>query len=335
MNSTIDPLVWEQAARWCECRDELDDTLHAERQQWLDADEQHRRAYEFVCTQIDSDELEMALAQVPRPSLPSPLPELATHQGQTAAANDDHGSAAARRTTWGIGIAAMALLAVAVIWRLAPGEGAPTTMALQEVATPRGGSLELQTADGSRLRLNADTRLTYNMHGRERRVELRQGEVYFDVAHDDHKPFVIAAGDTRVEVLGTAFDVNRINGRVHVTVFRGQVRVSASDNVLLGVGDSVWVDGHTLGAISHADAGGEQADWMQGWLEVSNQPLVDVVAQLQRYLPQTVVLSDVTAGQQRVSGRFPLTQPRQSLALLGQLGGLQLKQKNDQLVLAR
>lgn len=337
MNSSIDPLVWEQAADWCERRDELDDTAQASLQAWLATSERHRSAYEFLCAQIDSDELEMALAQVPRHPLATPLRQTVRLSARALppAANDArrHG----RRVVLGAGAAAVALLAVALMWRMAPGtEPADRHRTdLQEVASLRGAPMEIQTPDGSRVRLNADTRLAYRMTGRERQVELSQGEAYFDVAHDDHKPFVIDAGHTRVEVLGTAFDVNRVNDRVQVTVYRGRVQVSAADHVQLGVGDSVWVDGNTLEPVTHVDDVGYQADWMQGWMQVSDQPLAEVVTQLQRYLPQTIVLTDAAAGRQHVSGRFPLTQPRQSLTLLGQLGGLRLQEHNDQLVLSR
>src|SRR5579859_277103 len=63
--------------------------------------------------------------------------------------------------------------------------------------------------DGSRVRLNTDSKLVVHFRGRERRVELVRGEAFFEAAHDASRPFVVEADGARVRALGTKFDVRR------------------------------------------------------------------------------------------------------------------------------
>ncbi len=72
---------------------------------------------------------------------------------------------------------------------------------------PRKEAVEL--ADGSKVWLNANSRLSYFMSavGKERRVKL-EGEAFFEVARDESKPFVVETLSGEVTVLGTSFSVN-------------------------------------------------------------------------------------------------------------------------------
>ena len=62
--------------------------------------------------------------------------------------------------------------------------------------------------------------------GDNRSVSLTEGEAAFDIAHDPAHPFIVAAGDHQVEVLGTAFNVLNHGDRFAVAVERGVVAVT-------------------------------------------------------------------------------------------------------------
>ena len=61
------------------------------------------------------------------------------------------------------------------------------------------------------------------------RVSMPEGEAVFDVAADHSRPFLIAAGDRTVRVVGTRFDVRRRAGQLSVTVDRGVVEVRPNE----------------------------------------------------------------------------------------------------------
>ena len=93
--------------------------------------------------------------------------------------------------------------------------------------TGKGEQKRIALADGSWLILDTETRLRVRL-GRERRaIALEHGRAYFDVASDVLRPFVVNAGNRDVVVTGTAFDVQRANENVSVTLERGHVFVRA------------------------------------------------------------------------------------------------------------
>ena len=72
---------------------------------------------------------------------------------------------------------------------------------------PRGGEFSLELADGTRVWLNTESKLRYPVAftGEERRVEM-DGEVYFEVAKNREKPFVVTVNGVDIRVLGTSFN---------------------------------------------------------------------------------------------------------------------------------
>lgn len=158
-----------------------------------------------------------------------------------------------------------------------------------------------ELADGSRIELNTGSALKIDYSGKDRRVTLARGEAFFDVKHDETRPFVIKAGDGEVRVLGTAFSVKREGDGARVTVIRGKVRVSAGDTFVDVVpNQQVAFDGGAPGAIAQVDATSELA-WSTGHLILRNRPLGEVLAQVDRYYSGSIVLENEKAAKRRVN----------------------------------
>jgi transmembrane sensor len=102
---------------------------------------------------------------------------------------------------------------------------------------------EITLPDGSRVSLNKNSMLSYDEDfGEESRDITLKGEAFFDVQRNPDKPFVIEAGETQVEVLGTSFNVSAYEERqqVEVVVATGLVKlkaVAANKEVSLKPGD--------------------------------------------------------------------------------------------------
>lgn len=92
-------------------------------------------------------------------------------------------------------------------------------------------ALALSLADGTHIWLNRDSKLEYpaSFDGKERLVRL-EGEAYFEVAKNPEKPFVVLAGKSKTEVLGTAFNLSAYEeiGEVLLSVQEGKVRFSST-----------------------------------------------------------------------------------------------------------
>jgi len=96
--------------------------------------------------------------------------------------------------------------------------------------------------DGSVITLNHETSLEYPSAFREntRPVKLMTGEAFFNVVHDPKKPFIISAGPTQIQVMGTSFNVKHRNGSIEVIVETGMVAVKKDGHiVMLKAGEKV------------------------------------------------------------------------------------------------
>ena len=109
------------------------------------------------------------------------------------------------------------------------------------IATPRGGQYHITLSDGTKVWLNADTKLTYPSHFKDgpREVQL-VGEAYFEVATHYVKgnkvPFLVKTSKQEVEVLGTQFNIKAYAddaGDTRTTLVEGAVQLHASGKTLL------------------------------------------------------------------------------------------------------
>lgn len=173
-------------------------------------------------------------------------------------------------------------------------------------ATGVGGQRLEVLSDGSRVRLNTDTKVRVAFRDGKRRVVLERGQAFFEVAHDAARPFVVEADGARVRALGTKFDVRRDGAVVRVALTQGRVEVKAGDGA-----QAVLAPGQTVVAsqsgVSRPLAANVAAvsSWTTGRLTFSGVPLRDAVAEVNRYSDRKVVLEapEAVAGE-LVSGQF-------------------------------
>lgn len=104
------------------------------------------------------------------------------------------------------------------------------TFKIQE--TPKGSKSTITLSDGTRVIMNADTRLRYpqSFNGATREVYLT-GEAFFDVRHNAKKPFIIHTDKINIKVLGTEFNVKSYPGdsTSETTLIRGLIEVTLKD----------------------------------------------------------------------------------------------------------
>jgi len=90
-------------------------------------------------------------------------------------------------------------------------------------------------ADGSIVILNKNSILKYPESFAEhtRTVHLDKGEAFFQVSHDNKKPFFVLANGIRIKVVGTAFNVKVKDGQTEVIVESGKVSVNKNHEQLV------------------------------------------------------------------------------------------------------
>ncbi|MDH0648658.1 FecR domain-containing protein [Pseudomonas sp. GD03858] len=171
---------------------------------------------------------------------------------------------------------------------------------------------ELALPDGSQLLVAAESNLRVRFDHGERQVLLLHGNVFFDVAHALWRPFVVSTRLGRVEVLGTAFTVSDRGDRVQVAVSRGRVQVRdlQGREQVLRAGERICLDGD--GRLGTLRAGGQfgpdLAHWRRGWWSFTDQPLREVIGELNAYVAQAIEV-DPGAADLRLTGSFPSDRP--------------------------
>ena len=170
-----------------------------------------------------------------------------------------------------------------------------------EVKVPYGQTDELVLADGTRLHLNAGTRVTYPsvFLGSERKVFI-EGEVFAQVAKNPEQPFIIASGDVDVKVLGTTFNFKAYDNTecVELILLEGAVQVDIDANtrtkhIQLHPGEMVQYD-RKSGEIEMKDF---QPHLYKGFhddgsIHFFNLRLSDIASDLERLFGVKVVLLD-------------------------------------------
>lgn len=191
--------------------------------------------------------------------------------------------------------------------------------------------------DGTQVTLDGATRLEVRLGARRRQVELVRGEAFFDVAHDAGRPFTVKAPEGSARVLGTAFDLERGDGRLELSVRRGRVRLAPAGLIHrtadLTVGQRAFAKEGRLSAVRAFDLHAD--DWRSGWLETDGVTLARLVERLNRASPTPITIADPELGRQRVAGRFRLDEPEALVRNLALVHGFSVRRTSDGLALSR
>jgi transmembrane sensor len=215
-----------------------------------------------------------------------------------------------------------------------------------DYSTPVGGLASVPMSDGSKVTLNTDSQIRVALTETERRVELQQGEAFFEVAKDPNRPFVVTVGKKRVIAVGTAFSVRRNGNDVRVAITEGRVRIedAAERSTEQDVSDEKILT-LSAGSIARATDAGVliqerpileiQTDlsWRTGYLIFRDMALADAVAEFNRYNTRKILIDDPTVAAIRVSGKFRSTQFEAFVRLLEEGFPVRAQNVDDRIVL--
>lgn len=98
---------------------------------------------------------------------------------------------------------------------------------LIEKHNPKGQKLTIFLSDGSRIKLNAESKIWYQKRfADDKREVYLEGEAFFEVTHDENRPFIVHAGNLETKVLGTSFNIKAYPDDSHINVAVKTGRVS-------------------------------------------------------------------------------------------------------------
>ena len=190
-----------------------------------------------------------------------------------------------RRIRYAAAAAAVLLFAVGEYYYVRSASAVPAEIRL---LTARGSKGEFQLPDGTKVWLNASSRLTYpeTFDRRERRVTL-EGEAYFKVEHNTRRPFVVEFEGGEIRVLGTAFNVKAYRGDdiVAVTLDEGRVVLDGrSGSFELTPSEQLLYDRRSgEGRIVRVGDAMRYSIWKDDVISFRDTPLAEVLETLSRW----------------------------------------------------
>jgi len=154
-----------------------------------------------------------------------------------------------------------------------------------EIATPRGGTYQVVLTDGTKVWLNADSRLRFPQRFADARREVTLiGEAYFEVTKNPRRPFVVKTAGQEIAVLGTSFNVAAYGDEAdeQTTLVEGEVVVSAAQGSHhLSPGDQAVVKGEDV-SIAKVDTAPFIA-WKSGSIAFNERTLENIMRDIGRW----------------------------------------------------
>ena len=171
---------------------------------------------------------------------------------------------------------------------------------MQTIRVPSGVRTDFVLPDGSHVWLNSGSVLRFPdaFKGKTREIELF-GEGYFDIESDPKHPFIVNAGELKIEVKGTQFVVIDYpdDPQIEVILETGAVSLFKGDYTdhnllaLIKPGEKITYNiANKTSSISKVDVDKYTA-WKEGLLIFRDDPISEVVKQLSRKFNVNVELS--------------------------------------------
>lgn len=179
------------------------------------------------------------------------------------------------------------------------------TFTTTSIEVERGHLKTLILADGSTIKLNAESTLSYKQgFGEIHRNVTLSGEAYFDVKKGEI-PFIVQFGSATVEVLGTEFNIHARGTDVDVSVLEGIVKVSGTEetkDVVLTAGQKVdFINGNNPGNLEKFEHK-KYPGWIYNRLILDQTNLKSVCKEIERKFNVKIEFASADLGNITVTG---------------------------------
>ncbi|MGL5786167.1 MAG: FecR family protein [Bacteroidales bacterium] len=166
----------------------------------------------------------------------------------------------------------------------------------EQTYTSWGGKSEIILPDATNVWVQSNTSLSYqtNFHAKNRIVKL-DGQAFFDVTHDQENPFIVEAGDLKIVVHGTKFNVEASPEMddIIVSLQEGSVSLESNGrNCFLAPGEIATFNKRTHNLIVEQGDVNLAASWADDEFEFSNSSLGYVAKYLSKWYNVRINLSE-------------------------------------------
>lgn len=161
------------------------------------------------------------------------------------------------------------------------------------IETPRGGEYQIDLPDGSKVWLNAASSIRFpTTFSQDNRTVKITGEVYFQVAKDKNKPFIVDAGDQQITVLGTKFNVNAYDNEqsIQTSLLEGKVTIkSGQEEFLLVPGQRATYNKQNSRMVTDKFVDGNVLAWQRDQFVFDAENLQSILRKIERWYDVEVI----------------------------------------------
>jgi ferric-dicitrate binding protein FerR (iron transport regulator) len=208
--------------------------------------------------------------------------------------------------------------------------------------------------DGSKVWLNADTKISYDksFNNKTREIELN-GEAFFDVVHDAGRPFIIHTEKADVKVLGTAFNIRNYKDEdlLETSLIRGKIEVILSGNtenkIVLKPSEKLSITKNviskqintpiaeiiTLSHVTIQDSMVAETSWINNKTVIIDKPLYEIAAELERQFDIKSIFKSETAKNYRYTIHLEDKSLDQIMQILQLSKKIDYKIENNELII--
>lgn len=273
-----------------------------------------------------------------------------------------------KRNSWLWLAASVFIIIVAAIGLTISDSNYKTNLLTTIIEAPAGSTSQVILPDGSKVWLNAKSKLIYKKHFGEKFREVTLiGEAFFDVVKDAQHPFIVNTSSLHLKVLGTAFNVRSFaNDKTsEAALVRGSIEVTLVNNpdkkITLKPSEKIIVRNTvisnsaakhmvpitpnnttikeipliTLSNIHYKESEPlpEEIQWIEKKLVFTSESFDDLAARMERYYNVSIEFEDETAKDLVLSGSFKEENIYEAMKALQLTGNFQYKTANNKITI--
>ncbi|TKG89861.1 DUF4974 domain-containing protein [Puteibacter caeruleilacunae] len=217
-----------------------------------------------------------------------------------------------RRTILRVAAVFIGLLIVSSIFFI-PGEQQELVQE-QTIQVEKGKKEVITLADGTKVWLASDTKFVYpEQFSENKRIVKLEGQAYFEVVHNENKPFVVKTRNADVNVLGTTFNVKAYPKEqfASTVLIDGSVNVALKDNANGVVGERLLIPGQKCTFNKHSqeievknvDLKHELA-WRENRLSFRHETFMEIAQKIERHYNVRIIFETENISNKRLTGKF-------------------------------
>lgn len=183
-----------------------------------------------------------------------------------------------------------------------------------EKVNPKGQKSSFVLSDGTLVKLNADSKLTFlETFDKDTRIVLLEGEAFFDVKKDAARPFIVKSGQISTTALGTSFNVRayKEENAIQVALVSGKVKVENTNGKINGENDLI-LNPNDLASFNRVSNGltkrsfdiEKQLAWKNQTLYFKDASLNNMVSTLERWYGVSFEVSGMKPIEISFTGKF-------------------------------